>query len=255
MQVSLELSGHPKANVQQVVLHDSTIVGRSRECGLQIASGTVSRKHCEIRIKGSSVSVLDLGSSNGTFIDAERLPAGEERVLPSGCRLNVGGVRFVVLYGEPAAADQQAPKSLAREEGGVTAAASMGLSELELGISDPAEEPVLAEEPNLADEPALADEPLIGDQPILADDDPILLSDDAGEDRVSASESDFDISLELAEESEPLFDSPADGPIASTRAMETETPQNSSDEEDEPIIEVDEDQALAFLNDDDELSK
>ncbi|HEX6983954.1 MAG TPA: FHA domain-containing protein, partial [Planctomycetaceae bacterium] len=101
MQVSLELSGHPKANVQKVILSDTTLVGRSRSCGLQIASAAVSRKHCEIRLNGESVSVIDLGSSNGTFVDAERLPAGEERALRPGCRLNIGGVRFLVRY-EPA---------------------------------------------------------------------------------------------------------------------------------------------------------
>nr|MDQ3333286.1 FHA domain-containing protein [Planctomycetota bacterium] len=98
MHVTLELSGHPKANVKRVVIADRVVVGRSRECGLQIASAAVSRKHCEIRVGKDSVSVIDLGSSNGTFLDSTRLPAGEERPLPSGCRLNIGGVRFVVSY-------------------------------------------------------------------------------------------------------------------------------------------------------------
>ena len=102
MQVSLELAGHPKANVKQVMLGVTTVIGRSKECQLRIASTSVSRRHCEIRMAPTTVSVVDLGSSNGTFLNSERLPAGEEFSLVEGCSLQIGSVQFIVHLKQPA---------------------------------------------------------------------------------------------------------------------------------------------------------
>ena len=106
MQVFLELSNHPKANVKRVALGGRTVIGRSQACNLRVASASVSRRHCELRIGDDGVAVVDLGSSNGTFVDGDRLPAGEERPVPPGGTLGVGGVTFVVRYQPPRRADE-----------------------------------------------------------------------------------------------------------------------------------------------------
>lgn len=52
-----------------------TLVGRSPDCALMLESeGTaISRKHAEIRVTGTHVSVRDLGSRNGTRLNGKEL--------------------------------------------------------------------------------------------------------------------------------------------------------------------------------------
>lgn len=47
----------------------SLLVGRSTECGLVVSDDLVSRQHCEIRWDGRFITICDLQSTNGTFID------------------------------------------------------------------------------------------------------------------------------------------------------------------------------------------
>lgn len=220
MQVFLELSGHPQANVRRVVVSRTTLIGRSKDCALQIASACVSRKHCELRVSDEGVSVVDLGSSNGTFIDADRLPPGEARALPSGARLNIGGIRFVVTYTAPVAKT--------------------------VGKSPPPAETVIAtpsavvEEPILADEPLFAEEaPILFDEPILADEEPIAAAPAAKTAEAPAIDDEPDLSAMFSDE-------PEERASASAASATVEI------EEDEPILGSDEDDAFAFLTDDED---
>jgi pSer/pThr/pTyr-binding forkhead associated (FHA) protein len=244
MQVSLELSGHPKANVQRVVLTDTTLVGRSRVCGLQIASSTVSRKHCEIRLNADSVSVLDLGSSNGTFVNSERLPAGEERTLQPGCRLNIGGVRFLVQY-EPARSDEAALSAPAPV---VAAVAASDALEEPLSADEllTAGDELFADEPLPADEPAAvetldAEEPVASDAPVLNEADEPLSAEE-----LPAAEPAPDLIFDDEPDLDALF---ADSPASGAGGDNATAPADAIDD-DEPILEADEDQAFAFLTDD-----
>lgn len=78
---------------------DRIVIGRKPTCDLRIPLLSVSRQHCEIEINGESVKVRDLGSSNGTFHNSERI---QEQELAAGDELTVGPVVFtVVIDGEP----------------------------------------------------------------------------------------------------------------------------------------------------------
>lgn len=78
---------------------DKLVVGRKANCDLRIPLTSVSRQHCEISINGESAKVRDLGSSNGTFRNSERV---QEAELAAGDQLVVGPVVFtVVLDGKP----------------------------------------------------------------------------------------------------------------------------------------------------------
>lgn len=51
----------------------------------------VSRKHAVIRSEAGQVSIEDLGSKNGTFVNqGQRLPAGEVYILQPGDTIHVG---------------------------------------------------------------------------------------------------------------------------------------------------------------------
>src|SRR4051812_46752181 len=56
---------------RQVVLHDRTqcVIGRSSDSDVRIASPLVSRCHCEVEVDLPLVTVRDLGSRNGTYVN------------------------------------------------------------------------------------------------------------------------------------------------------------------------------------------
>ena len=77
------------------------VVGRHQEANLRLPIASVSRRHCVISREGDTLSVNDLGSSNGTFCNGERIDG--ERALSAGDVIEVGPCRFMVqVDGEPA---------------------------------------------------------------------------------------------------------------------------------------------------------
>ena len=44
------------------------IIGRSKTCDIQLDDPTVSGRHAELIVIGSDIHLMDLGSTNGTFI-------------------------------------------------------------------------------------------------------------------------------------------------------------------------------------------
>jgi pSer/pThr/pTyr-binding forkhead associated (FHA) protein len=57
------------------------------------AEAKISRKHAMIRVSGASVTVEDLGSLNGTFLNrSERLERGKPLALKAGDEVNVGAL-------------------------------------------------------------------------------------------------------------------------------------------------------------------
>lgn len=67
---------------------DPLTVGRDLARDIVLNDGQVSRLHLQVAIVGGEVVVEDLGSSNGTFLDGQRLTA--PAVLPPGGWVQVG---------------------------------------------------------------------------------------------------------------------------------------------------------------------
>lgn len=97
---------------QELELHrDRYVVGRQDGCELRIPLAAVSRKHAELRMDDGTLSVRDLGSSNGTFVNREQVTG--DRELNPGDLIAIGPVVLVVrVDGEPANVD--VAESLAR---------------------------------------------------------------------------------------------------------------------------------------------
>lgn len=70
---------------------DKTTVGRLDDNAFQIPEQSVSSHHCEILLKGSDVVIKDLNSTNGTFINGEKVT---EQVLKPGQILKLGQVEM-----------------------------------------------------------------------------------------------------------------------------------------------------------------
>src|SRR6266403_4590360 len=70
---------------------DKTTIGRVEDNTFQIAEPSVSSHHCEILLRGSDVVVRDLNSTNGTFVDGEKVT---ETVLKPGQVLRLGQIEM-----------------------------------------------------------------------------------------------------------------------------------------------------------------
>jgi DNA-binding winged helix-turn-helix (wHTH) protein len=66
------------------------IIGRDRNATARIDDSTISRRHARIVIAGKSVTIEDLGSKNGTFVEGKRID--KPRVLSDGKRIQVGSI-------------------------------------------------------------------------------------------------------------------------------------------------------------------
>src|SRR3989442_14712458 len=87
---------------------DKTTVGRVSDNAFEIPEASVSSHHCELTLRGNDLLVKDLGSTNGTFINGEKI---EEAVLKPGQTLRVGMIEMRLEIGDaaPAAAQPPAP--------------------------------------------------------------------------------------------------------------------------------------------------
>jgi hypothetical protein len=106
------------------VARDMTVIGRREDCDLRIPLSDVSRKHCRLIKDGDTLRVEDLGSSNGTFVNGQRIQTAE---IAAGDTLQIGPVVFVAqIDGSPADEDLQ-PVIAATAAGDV---AAEGLEEI-----------------------------------------------------------------------------------------------------------------------------
>lgn len=77
-------------------------LGRDPASAIQIHDTEVSRQHAEIRRIGSGYAIVDLNSSNGTYINGQRV---RQQQLNSGDQLQVGST--LMLYTGPAEETQE----------------------------------------------------------------------------------------------------------------------------------------------------
>jgi len=75
-------------------LKSMTLVGRGPECDLEIESNLLSRHHARLILEGNQLRVEDLGSSNGTFINGERI---ERATAKPGDQIRFDQKAFIVV--------------------------------------------------------------------------------------------------------------------------------------------------------------
>src|SRR5262245_20187840 len=92
---------HSKPDAKQITLGPETLIGRSPDCNLRIASGQVSRRHCLIKVANDRVCVRDLGSANGTRLNGQTITAEVDVAVSPGSTLVVGPLKFIVQFNAP----------------------------------------------------------------------------------------------------------------------------------------------------------
>lgn len=63
------------------------VIGRSSELDMVLVEDMVSRKHAKILVQGGKITIEDLGSTNGTFVNGEKVKTGR---LKEGDRILIG---------------------------------------------------------------------------------------------------------------------------------------------------------------------
>lgn len=94
---------------------DKTTIGRVDDNTFPIAESSVSSHHCEILLRGAEVVVNDLNSTNGTFINGDKITG--EAILKPGQILRLGQIELRLEVEGAAPATAGAPASSAPKKG------------------------------------------------------------------------------------------------------------------------------------------
>lgn len=149
------------------------LIGRHKECHLKANSARISQHHCALLIRGSEVFVRDLDSSNGTYVNQERVEG--ERKVGHQDLLEIGPLAFFV-HMETDVADSAAAFTPNRPASDADAAevllqdshpAILGLADDSQCDSTFMDHPVAAAPPPESSAPPPAESPS-GDNPELA---------------------------------------------------------------------------------------
>ncbi|GAB3755867.1 ATP-binding cassette domain-containing protein [Yimella radicis] len=77
-------------NTRRIANNQILTIGRSRDNDLMITDAGASRRHAQVRRTGDRIEVTDLGSSNGTFVDGQRISG--PTIVAVGGRVQFGGL-------------------------------------------------------------------------------------------------------------------------------------------------------------------
>ena len=69
---------------------EDVLIGRHPECGVQLESNAVSRRHARVFVEGGGYAIEDLGSGNGTFVNGQKIE-GPTQLSPQD-RIKLGPV-------------------------------------------------------------------------------------------------------------------------------------------------------------------
>jgi pSer/pThr/pTyr-binding forkhead associated (FHA) protein len=87
----------PRTGMTYILQVGNTTVGRHPESDIFLNDVTVSRHHCRFVVTAEAISVEDSGSTNGTYVNDERV---DQTGLTAGDEVMVGRFHFVVAHGD-----------------------------------------------------------------------------------------------------------------------------------------------------------
>ena len=90
---SLVIVKGPDAGERFVLDRLSVAIGRDPDAVIFLNDVTVSREHAVVTVDGSTVSIVDRGSLNGTYLNGDIV---EEATLSDGDHIQIG--RFVLVF-------------------------------------------------------------------------------------------------------------------------------------------------------------
>jgi|694.fasta_scaffold00816_29 pSer/pThr/pTyr-binding forkhead associated (FHA) protein len=94
MKLELEVSSGPNQGKIIPIRVNPFLIGRGESCHLRPASERVSRQHCRIDFANEAYTISDSQSTDGTYVNGERIEAAVP--LRSGDQLRIGSLTFRV---------------------------------------------------------------------------------------------------------------------------------------------------------------
>lgn len=88
----------------------SVLIGRSEVAQFRISDPGLSRQHALVENENGSFFVTDLGSSNGVFIDGQRIEASKKTSFSSFQTLTLGPLECLVSESDSASASEKVPE-------------------------------------------------------------------------------------------------------------------------------------------------
>jgi type VI secretion system FHA domain protein len=114
LKLQLVHSGNPNVVSVQDCNKDIWTVGRGNQNDLPLPDPEkwVSNRHAQFQRMGGAWYLMDVGSTNGTFVNDQRLPANEPRSLSHGDRVSLGPYTLTVelVFEQTASGDPARPK-------------------------------------------------------------------------------------------------------------------------------------------------
>ncbi|RLE12945.1 MAG: FHA domain-containing protein [Actinobacteria bacterium] len=93
---ALTIEGGPQTGLTYVLGSGMTVAGRGSESAIFLPDVTVSREHVRFVVDDAGLAMSDLGSTNGTYVNSQRLAAG---MLREGDELMIGKYHLRVSRG------------------------------------------------------------------------------------------------------------------------------------------------------------
>jgi pSer/pThr/pTyr-binding forkhead associated (FHA) protein len=98
-------SGEGESNQRTYELQGPvTLLGRGTDCDLRLVDPGVSRHHAELRVENDQVVLVDLGSTNGTFVNGQPV---RRVALSDGTHISLGRTTLVFRQDGPGPEDGQ----------------------------------------------------------------------------------------------------------------------------------------------------
>jgi predicted component of type VI protein secretion system len=110
MQVALKVIEGKQTGTLIPLTREKFLIGREEDCQLRPNSDLVSRHHCVIAIDDFTVRIRDLGSTNGTFVNNQRITT--QVVLKQGDQIRIGKLAFEIQIQVVTAPKPKAPEAV-----------------------------------------------------------------------------------------------------------------------------------------------
>ncbi len=97
LSVDVLVVGGPSRGQRATVRNGCARIGSAPGNDVRIDDPTVSRQHCEIRVRADAVVLRDSSSTNGTYLGGARVREAE---IPAGTLVRVGDSAFQIIVGD-----------------------------------------------------------------------------------------------------------------------------------------------------------
>ncbi len=111
--VSFEVLNTTFKGFEFVLEKENTLIGRLDDCDVILPEGSVTGHHCRIVLDKHCVRIIDLGSTNGTFINGELI---SEHLLQVGDDFQIGAISLALHLRMRRKIEEEAPTQQASSQ-------------------------------------------------------------------------------------------------------------------------------------------